>query len=147
MMTKLSFHRRPMPIFAEYRPMYKMSLILLVLLLSSRGGKSSFLRLHLFNWALKDDKRKSLLLKSSKDKKLDLNIWGFDPSLNIAVQFSLAEKLVERDGSSIIMTSLGKEYTKRLFETKIMNDEASFLVSLGKEITESMVSKASESWR
>jgi hypothetical protein len=118
-----------------------------VLLLSSRGGKSSFLRLHLFNWALKDDKRKSLLLKSSKDKKLDLNIWGFDPSLNIAVQFSLAEKLVERDGSSIIMTSLGKEYTKRLFETKIMNDEASFLVSLGKEITESMVSKASESWR
>ena len=147
MMTKLSFHRRPMPIFAEYRPMYKMSLILLVLLLSSRSGKSSFIRLHLFNWALKDDKRKDLLLKSSKDKSLDLNIWGFDPSLNIAVQFALAEKLVERDGGSIMMTSLGKEYTKKLFEMEIMKDEASFLVLLGKGITESMVSQASESWR
>lgn len=147
MMTKLSFHRRPMPIFSEYRPMYKMSLILLVLLLSSRSGKSSFIRLHLFNWALKDDKRKDLLLKSSKDKSLDLNIWGFDPSLNIAVQFALAEKLVERDGGSIMMTSLGKEYTKKLFEMEIMKDEASFLVLLGKGITESMVSQASESWR
>src|SRR3546814_3539930 len=49
----LRFERRPSPVLAEHRPMYKIGQVLLILFLASRGGRSSLPRLQLFNWAMK----------------------------------------------------------------------------------------------
>jgi hypothetical protein len=47
------FTRKPMPIAAELRPDWKMAALLLILQLSSHGGKSSLKRLHILNWAIR----------------------------------------------------------------------------------------------
>lgn len=145
-MTKLSFHRRPMPIFADYRPLYRMAKFLLVLYLSSRGGKSSIIRLQLFNWVLKDDLRRKMLSKAADDGSLDISVWGLDPSLNSAIQFSLAEGLVERCSNGVSLTDLGKSYIKDLIDREIFKDDVEFLKEIGKDITETMVSQTSDSW-
>ena len=145
-MTKLSFHRRPMPIFAEYRPLYKIAQILLVLSLSSRSGKSSLIRLQLFNWAIKDSERQKLLINSVENRSLEISVWGLDPSLNSAVQFALAERLVERCSIGISLTDLGKKYIEELVKKEVLKEDVEFLNALGKGITESMISRVSESW-
>ena len=40
-MVRLKFHRKDMPIMVEHRPIYKITQILLILYLASRGKKSS----------------------------------------------------------------------------------------------------------
>lgn len=135
-----------MPIFADYRPLYKIARLLLVLHLSSRGGRSSIIRLQLFNWVLKEDARQELLLKAVDKGSLELSVWGLDPSLNSAIQFSLAEKLVERCSSGIVLTELGKNYANELIDKEILKEDIIFLKEIGKEITETMVSQISDSW-
>ncbi len=135
-----------MPIFADYRPLYRMAKFLLVLYLSSRGGKSSIIRLQLFNWVLKDDLRRKMLSKAADDGSLDISVWGLDPSLNSAIQFSLAEGLVERCSNGVSLTDLGKSYIKDLIDREIFKDDVEFLKEIGKDITETMVSQTSDSW-
>ena len=55
----LRFKRRPMAIAAELRPDWKIAALLLILHLSSRGGKSSLRRLHILNWALRSVKNRA----------------------------------------------------------------------------------------
>lgn len=135
-----------MPIFADYRPLYKIAQLLLTLHLCSRGGKSSFIRLQLFNWILKDNERRTLLIDAVKNQTLDINVWGLDPSLNSAVQFSLAEGLIQRCNNGITLTENGKVYAEELVNKETMKDDIDFLKKIGKGITESMVSQVSDSW-
>jgi hypothetical protein len=53
------FTRRPMAIAAELRPDWKIGAVLLILHLSSHGGKSSLRRLHILNWALRSSKNRA----------------------------------------------------------------------------------------
>ncbi|WP_089660442.1 hypothetical protein [Franzmannia pantelleriensis] len=145
-MTKLTFNRKPMPIFAEYRPLYKVSQLLMVLMISSRGGKSSIVRLHLFNWALKNDKRKEALLSASKTGTLDIDVWGLDPSLNAAIQFAVAEKLVTQNSSGITLERKGKDFLGDILKNELMVEDKNYLEKIGKKITERMILKVSESW-
>ena len=59
--TKLSFSKKPIPLPAEYRPMYKIALIVMVLKLCCRGETSNLLKLHLFSWALSSEKHMTQL--------------------------------------------------------------------------------------
>ena len=135
-----------MPIFADYRPLYKIVQLLLVLFLSSRGGKSSLIRLQLFNWVLKEEERRKLLSNAVRNKTLDTSVWGLDPSLNSAVQFALAEQLIERCSTGVILSDSGRIYIKELIEKEILIEDIEFLTGIGKGITESMIEQASNSW-
>lgn len=135
-----------MPIFAEYRPLYKIAQILLVLYLSSRGGKSTLIRLQLFNWVLKDNCRSEILINASESGDLNVSVWGLDPSLNSAIQFALAEHLVERYSNGIKITKHGKEYAEKIKNDEGFQDTVTFLSKVEKGITESMILQISESW-
>jgi hypothetical protein len=50
------FKRKPMPIAAELRPDWKIATLLLILEVSSHAGKSSLMRLHVLNWAIRSPK-------------------------------------------------------------------------------------------
>ena len=104
---RLRFVRRPSPVLVEHRPLYKITQLLLVLHMSSRGGKSTLPRLHLFNWALKSTDRIQKLLDAAKAKVLHMTAWGFDPALAIAIRFAVAESLVEA-------TSTGYQLTEKI---------------------------------
>ncbi|WP_322065563.1 hypothetical protein [Burkholderia ubonensis] len=143
----LRFERRPSPVLAEHRPLYKIGQILLVLHLASRGGKSSLPRLHLFNWAFKADERQSLLVKAAEAKTLDVPAWGFDPILAIAIRFAIAEGLVREISTGYEITQPGEIFIKdALKDAGIFPEERAFLSQVGKSVTEQMVDATAKGW-
>ena len=145
-MTKINFNRRPMPIYAEHRPLYKVAQILIALEVSSRGAKSSLLRLQLLNWAIKEEFRRLVIIKAAETGKLTIDVWGIDPALNAAIQFALAEKLITKKVSHIIATTKGRDFVKEIIKGNEMEEEICFFQSIGKKISETMVSDVVKTW-
>lgn len=145
-MNKLTFHRKPMPIMAEHRPLYKVTQILLVLYLASRGKKSSLIRLHLFSWALKEESRKNSLQKSANKEKILFDVWGVDPAVNIAIQFAVAQELIDRAGATYKLSNRGRKYIRDINKKDLFYDDYKFLHSIGARITEQMVKEIVREW-
>lgn len=144
---RLRFVRRPSPVLVEHRPLYKITQLLLVLHMSSRGGKSTLPRLHLFNWALKSTDRIQKLVAAAEAKALHITAWGFDPALAIAIRFAVAESLVTPTSTGYQLSEKGKT-----FVTEVLKDAGAFaaerklLAQIGKDITENMVEKVAKGW-
>lgn len=146
MMSKLTFHRKPMPLMAEHRPIYKITQLLLVLYLSSRGKKSSLIRLHLFSWILKDEIRKKMLLESANQNQILFGVWGVDPAVNISLQYAEAEGLISKSGLSYKLTQDGAKYVSEIDSEMAFKDDYFFLQSIGSKITEGMVENIIREW-
>jgi hypothetical protein len=145
-MTQLKFSRRPLPVLPEHRPVYKIAQVLLVLN-CSRGGKSSLLRLHLFNWALKSPQRMQSLRDAGKGGALHLPTWGFDPALAIALRYALAEKLIFQVANGYQLSDKGAQFiTDALKDQEVFSQERVDLAVVGKKITETMVESVAKGW-
>jgi hypothetical protein len=144
---RLRFVRRPSPVLVEHRPLYKITQLLLVLQMSSRGGRSTLPRLHLFNWALKSIDRIQKLVGAANAKVLNMTAWGFDPALAIAIRFAVAENLVEATSTGYQMTDKGRGFiTEVLKDADAFAPERKLLMQIGKDITEGMVEKVAKGW-
>lgn len=144
---RLRFVRRPSPVLVEHRPLYKITQLLLVLQISSRGGKSTLPRLHLFNWALKSIDRIQKLVDAAKVKVLNMTAWGFDPALAIAIRFAVAENLVEATSTGYQLTEKGRAFiTEVLKDADTFAPERKLLTQIGKDVTEGMVEKVAKGW-
>ena len=145
--NRLRFERRPSPVLAEHRPMYKIGLVLLVLCLASRGGKSSLPRLQLFNWAMKSATRQKQLLLAVGEKVLQVPAWGFDPALAIAVRFAIAEGLIIENTTGYEISEAGEFFVNKILkDTDLFGRERSFLSAVGKGLTEGMVEATASGW-
>jgi hypothetical protein len=144
---RLRFVRRPSPVLVEHRPLYKITQLLLVLHMSSRGGKSTLPRLHLFNWALKSTDRIRKLVDAAKAKELSMTAWGFDPALAIAIRFAVAENLLHTSSTGYQLTDKSRAFiTEVLKDTDAFASERKLLTQIGKDITEGMVEKVAKGW-
>lgn len=143
----LKFERRPAPVMAEHRPLYKIGQTLLVLRLASRGGKSSIARLHLFNWALKRSDRLKRLKATSDQGKLQVSAWGFDPALAIALRFAAAEGLLRAVTNGYELTDRGQLLADDIVkDTELLSVDKKALTDLGKQVTEGMVDAVAKGW-
>ncbi|MDR6522196.1 hypothetical protein EJP69_14185 [Variovorax gossypii] len=143
----LVFERRPAPVLVEHRPLYKICQLLLVLRLSSRGGKSTLPRLHLFNWALKRTGRMQKLVDAAKAKALHITAWGFDPAVAIAIRYAVAEDLIKTTSTGYQITGKGQALIDEVLEDEAtFSQERALLKEIGKEITENMVESVAKGW-
>lgn len=144
---RLRFVRRPSPVLVEHRPLYKITQLLLVLQMSSRGGKSTLPRLHLFNWALKKTDRIQKLVDAAEAKVLNITAWGFDPALAIAIRFAVAENMLETTSTGYQITDKGRTFINEVLKgTDAFTPERKLLTKIGKDITEGMVEKVAKGW-
>ncbi|WP_261511692.1 hypothetical protein [Chryseobacterium paludis] len=142
----LSFTKRAIPIPADYRPLYKIAHILLILHLSSRSGKSSMMKLHFLCWAIKTKANTSIVNGWIGDKfSSHLHIWGIEPTVNRALTFATADDLIENIGADFVITFKGKELAKAILKDKeLFVREKEFLSAIGKNtITESQITQLS----
>lgn len=145
--SRLRFERRPSPVLAEHRPMYKIGQVLLILSLASRGGKSSLPRLQLFNWAMKSARRQEQLVMAVGEKVLQVPAWGFDPALAIAVRIAIAEGLVAVNSTGYEISEAGEFFVKQILkDPDLFGRERSFLSAVGKGLTEGMVEATASGW-
>ncbi|MGA4423102.1 hypothetical protein ACI2UY_23445 [Ralstonia nicotianae] len=144
---RLRFERRPSPVLAEHRPLYKICQLLLVLHISSRGGKSTLPRLHLFNWALKRTDRIQKLVDATKAKVLHITAWGFDPALAIAIRYAVAEGLVQPTSTGYQISEKGRSFINEVIkDAGAFPNECVRLKEIGKDITENMVETVAKGW-
>lgn len=146
-MSRITFKRKPMPIYAGLRPLFKICQILLILDLASRGKNSSLIRLHLFVWVLKDEQRKEMLLKTVEEQLEIPSVWGIEPSVNFALQFAIAEGLIIKSGTSYKLVPKGMLFIKNSNSYDLFSDETIFLKKIGSKITEKMIDTATNLWK
>lgn len=145
--SALRFLRKPSPVLPEHRPLYKIGQILLILYLSSRGGKSNLPRLHLFNWALKSKERSDQLIKAAAERQLQVRAWGFDPALAIAMRYAIAEGLIRESSASYELTENGTMFAKAIIkQPDVFATEKDILEHIGKGITQEMVENVAKGW-
>jgi predicted aldo/keto reductase-like oxidoreductase len=113
----------------------------------SRQKKSSLLRLHLFNWALKSDGGIRLLQQAAKKNALSLLTWGFDPAVSIALRYALAEKLVSQVSTGYQLEAKGQFFLNQALKLEdAFSVEKEVLKEVSNSITEKMVEAIAKDW-
>jgi len=144
---QITFKRKPVPIPADYRPLYKIALILLILERNSRGKKASLMKLHLFSWAIKSSLSQERLINALESNDLP-EFWSFEPSLNRALTFAEAENLCEVvNKKNYRITSKGKEFLDKVVESEdVFKDEKEFLSQIGLKVGETLIQNTIKKW-
>lgn len=150
LIKKLSFAKKPIPLPAEYRPMYKIALIVMILKYCCRGESSSLLKLHLFSWALASEKNMNELRGFvTSNFKTDFSVWGIEPALNRALQLAVAENICDLvNGKNYKLTEKGNIFFDMIKADKELFDiEKAFLTFIGKShITDTRITAITQKW-
>lgn len=145
-MNNIRFRRKPMPLYAELRPLYKISQLLLVLDIASRGKRANLIKLHLFSWVLKTEQREKILLESAEQGKILFGFWGIDPAVNVALQFAMAEGFVFWDKGAYKISEKGTLFIRKSDLHDLFIDEVKFLKAIGNKITDTMINDVTNDW-
>src|SRR5690554_2421363 len=145
----ISFTERATPLYPNYRPMYKVSQILMVLYYNGFAGKASLLKLHLFSWGLKStenlDTLKTFVTSNFKNK---LHFFGIESTLNRALNLAYAEKLIDFENGSYKLLDKGKVFAEQLIEDKtLFVNEKQVLKLIGKKIPERIINNLINHWK
>lgn len=146
---RLSFTKKPIPIPAEYRPIYKIAQLCFILKYSCVSNKSSLLKLHLISWALKSPKNRTVVLDLIHNNyKSDFSTWGIDPSVNRALHIAVKENYCTCPKDKYQLTSEGLIFVETIEHDKsILEEEITFLKKVGKKtLTEKRLSSLSKKW-
>lgn len=147
---KISFTKRPIPLPADYRPMYKIALIVMILKLCCRAETSTLLKLHLFSWALASEENMNQLNNYIRSNyKDEFSIWSIEPALNRALQLAVAEDICDlHNGKNYKLTDKGDKFFKMINADKeLFKQEKEFLLRIGKNsITDSRILQMTKNW-
>jgi hypothetical protein len=142
------FSERPAPVLPRHRMAWGISLVVLILQLCSRGRKASLQKLHVLNWAVRNEQNRRTFRKFL-DNTADPGavLVRYEPSLNRAVDFAAGEKLVEiLDSGNIQLTPQGAAFAGELLtQEDVLKVEISFFRELHLQVTEAMVTNLTRS--
>jgi hypothetical protein len=134
-----TFHQRPTPLEPQFRVIWGLSILVLILYICSRGKKSSVSRLHFLSWAVRSaENRENLIeLLENRDSPLAALV-QYDPSFDRAIAYALAEKLVETDnGKTICLAPNGLALAQQIIQTEnCLKEEKDFLTKKEVFVTE-----------
>ena len=137
---KFTFTKRPEPIPGEFRPRWKISVILLSLHYCGRGksGKSSINKLKILSWASRDqDSQHALIRFINESPQPDDILLRHEPALVRALNLCAGLGLVERASDAISLSTTGLILTKKILEIPdLLPIEKKFLSGIGKQLTE-----------
>jgi hypothetical protein len=130
----LSFNKKNTPIPADYRPLYKIGHIIMILATGCRGNKSSLMKLHFLAWAIKNKTNIQTVQEwINHDFKSDFHIWGVEPTVNRALLFAAADGFIVNSGNEYILTDRGMTLFKLIKDNKeLFTIEKAFLEKIGK---------------
>lgn len=144
------FDAKPIAVPYNYRISYKIAQLVLILNLccTSRSG-CSFVKLHLISTALNSDSSIQNLIDFMEGNISEIPLVHFDPVVNRALLYALAEKIIlqQKDGK-FKLSPIGKSYVGAILkDTNIMIREKLLLSKLSTKVTENQVSEIMSNWR
>lgn len=138
---QIQFSKKPVPIAADLRPVYKIAELCLVLLLCSRGNSASLMKLHFFSWVLKSETlMRDLEYCVNNSLVFSKQFLRLDPTVNRALSFAVSEEIIVQNGATYRLSGKGTKFAEQIVESQdVMNHEREFFKSVGKRITEQYI--------
>ncbi|RNA68795.1 hypothetical protein [Alteribacter keqinensis] len=134
-----SFTKKPISISPNYRPIFKIAQLLLILKYCCRSNTSSLTRLHFFSWLLTNIEDFRNINADNLDS-YNLLFWRTEPSLNRALNYAVGERLIIFSNGKYSLANKGEEFLLYLNkDIEILKDHKDFLDRFQKKISERKV--------
>ncbi|WP_312104024.1 hypothetical protein [Pygmaiobacter massiliensis] len=144
------FDAKPDAVPYNYRISYKVSQICLILDKSCWGKSGcSPVKLHMISFALSSKEIMQRLIDFTQSEYASPPIVRFDPSVNRAVSFAIADELIiQAANGKYVLTDKGKLLVSEIEkDSEVLVVEKQDLSSLSKKLTEEKIKRLSEVWR
>ncbi|KJS19103.1 MAG: hypothetical protein VR72_20450 [Clostridiaceae bacterium BRH_c20a] len=149
--NSFTFTKRPMPVPYNYRIMYKVAQITLIIGICCRKGSScSLLKLHFISWGLTSKKEMDALAYFANKKKGSVYPYiKFDPALNRALAFAVSEQIIlQQSNGKYLLGEKGKKFFDELIENQdLLKIEKNFLASISTKLPENKIHSILGDWR
>lgn len=145
---QIVFDAKPDAVPYNYRISYKVSqLCLIVAMCCSRGG-CTLVKLHIISNAL-NTKAYMDILDAYVNDKIPFMIARFDPAVNRAIKYAIADKLlVQQKNGKFRLTDKGKGLVKKMEKEKdLLVIEKNYLSKLGTRLTDEKLESLISYWR
>ncbi|MEA5467206.1 hypothetical protein [Leptothoe sp. PORK10 BA2] len=140
---EFSFRDQPVPLQPQLRVIWGLSILVLILHICCRGGRSSVARLHLLNWSLRNNENRERLTELLENRLSPFaTLIRCEPGFNRAIEYAIAESLVEVvDGSQNLRIRLlekGRQLANEIIEEDCLQAEKAFLREKCVPVTEKL---------
>jgi hypothetical protein len=142
------FTERPIPVPYNYRISYKITQIALIIKFCSGTKACSIEKIHIISNSLSTKKELGKLKNYLNEIKGEVILARFDPSINRAIDFALAENLILRQKNGLFkLTKKGSIYINEIINDKdIFLFEKVNLEDIGLKLTEEKVEQLISFW-
>lgn len=136
---RIIFSQKKISIPTDLRPMYKISLILMMLKINGYSKKLSYLQIQYLNWVIKHKEKIEKLNLSNDELPFD-NI-RLDPFIDIAIEYSIGENLIKLTKQGKLELSIKAEaFINKIIKEKLLKDEYTILKDIGsRKITDEKI--------
>ena len=147
--NEIIFDAKPDAVPYNYRISYKVAQICLIIskCCSGRGG-CSLVKMHVFSSAL-NTKEYMQTLKQYLDEKSPYMIIRFDPTVNRAIKYAMAERLlIQLKNGTFRLSDKGKVFILNIEkDNSIMSNEKEYLSKYTKKLTDKKIDMLMSAWR
>lgn len=149
MNKEVFFKRRPLAQTVDYRPIWKIGQLLLIIRDGASTAGCSLLKLHLFSWVFQSYKNKEKLQDwIISDFESEMSIWTLSPHVNRAIAFAIGEKLLKEEKGKYTLTTSGNRYLKKIDTiVEAYSDEKKVLNKYGKIVSDAKIDKLAKDWK
>lgn len=143
------FEAKPDAIPYNYRISYKISIICLLIHSCCGRRGCSLIKMHIIGSALSDNRFKQKL-KKFLNSHLQYNlIVRFDPALNRALEYAIADEMIVQQGNGTYkLSEKGKKLAKAISDDEeIFRSEKETLSEISLSLTEERIKEISERWK
>ena len=140
------FRRRPFSIPADLRPLWRISLVILILRKCCQRQRSHLRRLHVLNWACSSPENRDEFVALLDGQILpDSIIVRYEPWLDRAIELAEGEGLLSRHGAVVELTPEGMEMASQIMaDNRILAPEKEFLEVVGRKASEKAIKELIE---
>lgn len=146
--NEIIFDSKPDAVPYNYRISYKIAQICLIVAKSCSGRAGcSLVKLHIISNAL-NTKECMQELEEYVNEKMSFMLVRFDPAVNRAIKYAIADKLVAQlKNGTFKLTDTGKELVKKIDKEDVLQEEKIFLKELGFKLTNDKIEQLMSLWR
>lgn len=146
---EITFVNRPIQVPYNYRIVYKICKIVLIIGKTCKRGGCSTLKLHILSNAVSSNEALKELRKFLENTSNRVSIIRFDPALTRAINYALAENIIDiQANGKIKLTDIGRKiYDQILYDENIMIMEKDTLNNISDRLTEAKIEEIIANWR
>lgn len=146
---KVSVVNRPIPVPYNYRIIYKIAQLVLIMGKCCGRCGCSLEKLHMISVALTSNNEVKKLLSFIDGTSKEYTLVRFDPAVNRALNFALAERILYKQSNGLLrLGDNGKKFFKEIMNDKeLLWLEKNNLDKIGVALSEDMIKALKMDWR